>query len=250
MIEGLDITEDRLGDWLGAHVEAFAGLREVQKFSTGQSNPTYLIEADSGRYVLRAKPPGQLLKSAHLVEREYRVIKALAGSTVAVPRVFCLAEDDASPIGRAFFVMEFLEGRIFWDPALPDLPKPERGRIYDAMNATLAALHEVSVEAVGLGDFGKPGNYFARQTERWSGQYRASARSPLPQIEQVMDWLAENLPEDDGQVALVHGDFRLDNMIFAPDAPRMIGLAGLGIVDDGASAGRSGLSMCAVAAAA
>lgn len=224
MIEGLDITEDALGAWLERHVAGFSGLREVVKFATGQSNPTYRIEATSGRYVLRAKPPGQLLKSAHLVEREYRVMKALAGSGVAVPEMLCLAEDGDSPIGRAFFVMEHLEGRIFWDPALPELARDQRGPVYDAMNATLAALHEVDVGAVGLGDFGKPGNYFARQTERWSGQYRASARQQLPDFERVMGWLADNLPEDDGQAALVHGDFRLDNMIFAPDAPRVIGL--------------------------
>ncbi len=224
MIEGLGITQDALGGWLENHVEGFSGLREVVKFATGQSNPTYRIEAESGRYVLRAKPPGHLLKSAHLVEREYRVMKALTGSGVAVPRVCCLAEDGASPIGRALFVMQHLEGRIFWDPALLDLARDERGPIYDAMNATLAALHKVNVDAVGLGDFGKPGNYFARQTERWSEQYCATARQPSPQIERVMHWLAGNLPADDGQVALVHGDFRLDNMIFAPDAPVVIGL--------------------------
>lgn len=224
MIEGLGITQDDLGWWLENHVEGFSGLRKVVKFATGQSNPTYRIEAESGRYVLRAKPPGHLLKSAHLVEREYRVMKALAESGVAVPRVVCLVEDADSPIGRAYFVMEHLEGRIFWDPALPDQERDQRGPIYDAMNATLAALHDVDIDAAGLGDFGKPGNYFARQTERWSGQYRASAHIPLPRIERVMEWLAENLPDDDGQVALVHGDFRLDNMIFAPDAPRVIGL--------------------------
>lgn len=224
MIEGLDISQDALGAWLERHVAGFSGLGDVVKFSTGQSNPTYRIDAASGRYVLRAKPQGRLLKSAHLVDREYRVMQALAGSGVAVPQVFCLAEDSDSPIGRAFFVMQHLDGRIFWDPALPELDRDQRGPIYDAMNTTLAALHEVRPEAVGLGDFGKPGNYFARQTERWSGQYRASARNRLPQIERVMDWLAENLPADDGQVALVHGDFRLDNMIFAPDAPRVIGL--------------------------
>jgi len=166
MIEGLDIAAEALENWLDRHVEGFDGMQEVRKFSTGQSNPTFLIEAASGCYVLRAKPPGELLKSAHLVEREYRVMAALAGSDVAVPKVYCLAEDADSPIGRAFFVMEYLEGRIFWDPALSEVPKAGRGAIYDAMNATLAALHEVRPDAVGLGDFGKPGNYFARQTER------------------------------------------------------------------------------------
>lgn len=224
MVAGLDISQDALGAWLERHVEGFSGLHNVAKFATGQSNPTYRIEAESGRYVLRAKPPGQLLKSAHLVEREYRVMKALAGTGVAVPEMLCLAEDEDSPIGRAFFVMQHLDGRIFWDPALPDLVNAERLAICDAMNETLAALHDIDVAAVGLSDFGKPGNYFARQTERWSGQYRAAARQPLPEIERVMDWLADNLPEDDGQVALVHGDYRLDNMIFATDSSRVIGL--------------------------
>ena len=224
MIEGLGISQDRLGEWLTANLAGFEGLKDVSKFATGQSNPTFLIEAESGRYVLRAKPPGKLLKSAHMVEREYRVMAALSGTGVAVPKVLCLAEDDVSPIGRAFFVMEHLDGRIFWDPALPDLDVSDRGPIYDAMNETLAALHSVRPDTVGLADFGKPGNYFARQTERWSGQYRASALAPLPEMERVMDWLAESLPPDDGRVALVHGDFRLDNMIFDPDRPRVIGL--------------------------
>ncbi len=224
MIEGLEISEDRLGAWLERHVTGFSAIHGVRKFATGQSNPTYLIEAASGRYVLRAKPPGQLLKSAHQVDREYRMMTALADSPVPVPRTFCLAEAADSPFGRAFFVMAHLEGRIFWDPALADLGKAARGPIYDAMNATLAALHEVRPDTVGLGDFGRPGNYFARQAERWSGQYRASVRTPLPDLERVMDWLADNLPDEDGQEALVHGDFRLDNMIFDPQVPRVIGL--------------------------
>ncbi len=224
MIDGLGITQGNLAAWLGRHVAGFSGLRAISKFATGQSNPTYLIDAESGRYVLRAKPPGVLLKSAHLVEREYRVMEALAGSDVAVPRVFCLCNDADSPIGRAFFVMEFLEGRIFWDPALPELPSRDRAKIYDAMNATLAALHQVQPDAVGLADFGKRGSYFSRQTERWSEQYRASARVQLPDMVRVMDWLAASMPEDDGQVALVHGDFRLDNMIFDPEAPKVVGL--------------------------
>jgi aminoglycoside phosphotransferase (APT) family kinase protein len=174
--------------------------------------------------VLRAKPPGPLLKSAHQVEREYRVMAALASTEVPVPRVLALAEDAESPIGRAFFVMEHLDGRIFWDPALPGLDPTERAAVYDAMNATLAALHSVDVAAVGLSDFGRPGNYFARQTDRWMRQYRASAPAPNPDMERLMGWLPGHVPPDDGQVALVHGDFRLDNIIFAPDAPRVIAL--------------------------
>ena len=224
MTSGLGISTGALGAWLAPRIDGFSGLRAVRKFPSGQSNPTYLLEAESGRYVLRAKPPGKLLKSAHMVEREYRVMAALAGSDVPVPQVFCLAEDAQSPIERAFFVMEHLDGRIFWDPALPELQAPERAEIYDAMNAVLAALHAVDPGAVGLGDFGKPGSYFARQTARWAGQYRASAAEPRPQMERLIAWLEASQPADDGQVALVHGDFRLDNMIIAPTGPRVIGL--------------------------
>jgi len=199
-------------------------LREVVKFDTGQSNPTYRLRADSGDYVLRAKPPGTLLRSAHMVEREYRVMAALAGSAVPVPQMFSLCAAENSPFGRAFFVMEFLEGRIFWDPALKCLPKADRSPIYDAMNETLAALHSVNVQAVGLGDFGKPGNYFARQLERWSKQYLAAARDPRDDLLAVMDWLGANLPPDDGQATLVHGDFRLDNMVFHPERAEVVGL--------------------------
>ena len=224
MIAGLNIATGALDDWLSHHVSGFSGLRKVVKFDTGQSNPTYRIDAASGQYVLRAKPPGRLLKSAHMVEREYRVMAALAHSAVPVPRMYCLAESDRSPIGREFFVMEFLPGRIFWDPALPELAAAERSAIYGAMNATLAALHGIDPDAVGLGDFGKPGNYFARQCQRWSAQYRASALQVNPDMDRTVAWLAANLPRDDGQVALVHGDFRLDNMIFHPSEPRVIGL--------------------------
>jgi aminoglycoside phosphotransferase (APT) family kinase protein len=224
VISGLDISLSRLDSWLGAHVAGFSGLRAVEKFDTGQSNPTYRLSAASGDYVLRTKPPGKLLKSAHMVEREYRVMAALAGSDVPVPQVFCLCQADHSPFGRAFFVMAFREGRIFWDPALDGLPRGARAPVYDAMNATLAALHSVDVQAVGLGDFGKPGNYLARQLDRWSRQYRASATQSRPDMDAVILWLADNLPPDDGQVALVHGDFRLDNMIFHPDEPRVVAL--------------------------
>ena len=224
MIEGLDIEETALEPWLEAQVQGFHGLRRVEKFATGQSNPSYRLRADSGDYVLRAKPAGKLLKSAHLVEREFRVMSALRDTAVPVPAMYALAEDDVSPIGRAFFVMEFVDGRIFWDPALPELDKPLRGDIHDAMNATLAALHGVDPAAVGLGDFGKPGNYFRRQTDRWSRQYLAAAKQPRSDLLRVMEWLSNNMPADDGQVALVHGDFRLDNMIFHPQKPEVIAL--------------------------
>ncbi|MDX1380981.1 MAG: phosphotransferase family protein, partial [Xanthomonadales bacterium] len=188
----------------------------------GQSNPTYRLDAASGRYVLRRQPPGNLLKSAHAVDREYRVMRALAGTGVPVPRVLALCED-REVIGSLFFVMEHCEGRIFWDAALPDAADPaERAAIYDDMNRVLAALHSVDPAAVGLADYGKPGNYFARQLSRWVGQYRASELQPIPAMEELMAWLEAQQPADDGRVALVHGDYRHDNMIFHPEEPRIV----------------------------
>ena len=219
---GISLTD--LDGYLSQVINEFEGLKTVTKFGTGQSNPTYHLQAKSGDYVLRSKPPGRLLPSAHAVDREYRVMQALADTAVPVPEMLHLAEAETSPSKRAFFVMRYLPGRIFWDPALPDCESSERTAIYDAMNATLAAMHDVDVDAVGLGDFGKPGNYFARQLERWSSQYRASVDAPSDAMAQIMDWLAANMPADDGQVSLVHGDWRLDNMIFAPDAPQIAGV--------------------------
>ena len=216
-----DLPLDPLGRYLAGAVPGFGRLTGARKFPGGQSNPTFLVDATGGRFVLRRKPPGQLLKSAHAVDREHRVMAALAGSAVPVPRVFALCEDEAV-IGSAFYVMEYLEGRIFWDAVLPDLGPDERAAVYDAMNATLAALHRVDPAAVGLADFGRPGSYFARQTARWSGQYRASQTDPLPEMDALIAWLEGAMPADDGRVALVHGDFRLDNLVFAPDAPRVL----------------------------
>ena len=210
-----------LGEELEAGIDYFSGLKEVSKFNTGQSNPTYLLTADSGKYVLRAKPPGTLLKSAHQVDREFRVMRALSGSDVPVPAMLYLSEEESS-IGRMFFVMEYLDGRIFWQPDLPECDIDERGAIYDAMNAALAALHNVDVEAVGLEDFGKPGSYFARQLSRWTKQYRASETQTISDMDKLIGWLEEQLPDDDGQVSLVHGDYRIDNMIFSPDAPTVM----------------------------
>ncbi|MGR3662837.1 MAG: phosphotransferase [Paracoccaceae bacterium] len=224
MIEGLGISQEALSHWLTARIDGFSGLTGVSKFTTGQSNPTYLLETAGTNYVLRSKPQGELLKSAHMVEREFRVMAALAGSDVPVPKVFCLAEDAASPTGRAFFVMAYLQGRIFWDPALPELAVGERGAIYEAMNGVLAHLHGVNVEAVGLANFGRPGNYFERQTQRWTRQYELSARVVNPDMERVMRWLAENMVADDGQSGLVHGDYRLDNLVFHPTEPKIIGV--------------------------
>ncbi|WP_211251976.1 phosphotransferase [Arenimonas malthae] len=191
------------------------------KFKGGQSNPTYLVEAASGRYVLRRKPPGTLLPSAHAVDREFRVLKALHGGAVPVAEPLHLCTD-ASVIGSVFYLMQFVEGRVFWDPSLPGLDAPARGATYEAIIATLAALHGVDVAAVGLGDYGKPGNYFARQIHRWSEQYRASETGPLPDMDALMAALAERCPADDGAVALVHGDFRIDNLMFHPSEPRVL----------------------------
>ncbi|MEM9524369.1 MAG: phosphotransferase [Pseudomonadota bacterium] len=223
-MEGLKITDAALGAYLERVVPGFRGLTHVEKFGTGQSNPTYKLVAQDGVYVLRTKPPGRLLKSAHRVDREYRVMKALAGTAVPVPEVLHFADDDASPFGRSFLVMRFLEGRIFWDPALPDLEAARRGGVYDAMCDTLVALHSVEVASLGLSDFGRPGNYFQRQTKRWTEQYHASALRPDADVIFLIGWLARHMPEDDGQVALVHGDYRIDNMIFACDREDVIGL--------------------------
>lgn len=214
----------RLTPWLEQNVAGFKAPLDVEKFNTGQSNPTYMLKAASGRYVLRAKPPGELLKSAHQVDREYRVLKALGplGFPVA-PGLALSGDGDDSPIGRQFYVMAFVDGRILWDPALPEArDNTERTAMYDAMNATLAAMHDVDLAAAGLSDFGRPGNYFERQFTRWTGQYRASETGNLPDMETLIAWLEKHMPADDGKVSLVHGDYRLDNMIFAPDRPEVI----------------------------
>lgn len=213
---------EALSPYLEAHVPGFQGLQSIHKFNAGQSNPTYRVEAASGRYVLRAKPPGELLKSAHQVDREFRVMKALKGSAVPVPEMLHLSDED-SPIGRMFYVMSLIEGRIFWDPALPELSSnAERTAASDAMNRVLAALHDVDIDQAGLSDFGRPGNYFERQLTRWSSQYRASETDRIDDMERLIAWLEKNLVPDDGIVSLVHGDYRLDNLIFAPDRPDVI----------------------------
>jgi aminoglycoside phosphotransferase (APT) family kinase protein len=213
----------RLADWLRAHVADFRGSLAVQPLAGGQSNPTYRLEAGSHRWVLRRKPPGVLLASAHAVEREYRVMAALAGTGVPVPRMHALCED-ASVIGSTFVVMEFVDGRVFADPALPGVPRDERAAVYAAMARTLAAIHRVDVAAAGLADHGKPQRYLARQIERWTRQYRASQTETLPAMEQLIDWLPARLPPglDDEPATLVHGDFRIDNLLFHPAEPRVL----------------------------
>lgn len=222
-MSNFDLDLATLGRYLNANIEGFRALHAAEKFAGGQSNPTYLLEAESGRYVLRRKPPGNLLKSAHAVDREYRVMKALAPTPVPVPTMRLLCEDE-SVIGSMFYVMDFLDGRIFWDASLPEQSRAERAEIYDAMNRVLADLHNVDVYAAGLEDYGKPGNYFERQLSRWTKQYRASETETVDAMEALIIWLEANLPPDDGQVCLAHGDFRLDNMMFAKDRTQVIGL--------------------------
>lgn len=214
-----DLNTDLLLPYLEQHVAGFCTPAEIEKFAGGQSNPTYKILASTGEYVLRRQPPGKLLKSAHAVDREFRVLEALADTGVPVARALHLCED-VEVIGSMFYVMEFCDGRIFWDAALPELDRDSRSAVYDELVRTLVTLHSVDTDAVGLSDFGKPGNYFERQYSRWSGQYRAAETSRIDAMERVIEWLASSLPADDGRVALVHGDYRLDNIIFEHDSPR------------------------------
>lgn len=215
------LDETRLARYLEKVLPGFRGPLSAEKFSDGQSNPTFLLNAASGQYVLRRKPPGELLKSAHAVDREYRVMNALRNSDVPVAEVYHLCEDD-TVIGSLFFIMEYKPGRIFWNPALPELDNAARGAIYDEMNRVLAALHCVDIEAVGLGDYGRPGNYYERQYSRWSQQYRASETETIAAMDQLIDWLPTRMPADDGRVALAHGDYRLDNLIFHAEEPRIV----------------------------
>ena len=210
-----------LDAWASAHVVGYRGPSRAKKFDTGQSNPTYLLETPERSYVLRRKPPGKLLKSAHMVEREYRVLRALEGVGFPSPRALALCEDE-SVAGSVFYLMAHVDGRIFWDPALPGMTHVERGAIFDAMSETLARLHRVDVAAVGLADYGKPGNYFARQLQRWGEQYRASETTSYPDMERLIVWLGAHTPADDGRVSLVHGDYRIDNMIFDRASTRLL----------------------------
>lgn len=215
MAHPLDLPAEALATYLEAHVGGFRGPLTATKFKGGQSNPTYRIDAASGTYVLRRKPPGDLLPSAHAVDREFRVLQALHGGAVPVAKPLHLCED-ASVIGSMFYVMAHVEGRIFWDPSLPEFDPAARAAHYDAIIDTLAALHAIDPVAVGLDDFGKPGNYFERQLQRWTAQYRASETRPIAAMDALIDALPPRCPADDGVVALVHGDFRIDNLIFAP----------------------------------
>ncbi len=215
-----------LGAWMTQHVEGFAGPLGVEMFKGGQSNPTYKLITPGRTYVMRAKPGpvAKLLPSAHAIEREFAVMRGLAGTDVPVARMHALCEDE-SVIGRAFYIMEYVEGRVLWDQTLPGMTPAERGAIYDEMNRVIAALHKVDYAARGLADYGKPGNYFERQIGRWSKQYQASVTQPITEMDRLIDWLPAHIPasaRDEGLTSIVHGDYRLDNVIFHPSEPRIL----------------------------
>lgn len=212
--------------YLDQHLPGFAGPLSVELFKGGQSNPTYKLTTPQRSYVMRAKPGpvAKLLPSAHAIEREFKVMQALHGTDVPVARMHLLCEDE-SVIGRAFYIMEFVEGRVLWDQSLPGMSREERGAIYDEMNRVIAALHSVDFTARGLADYGKPGNFFERQIGRWTKQYQASITEPIEAMDRLIDWLPAHIPasaRDDAQVSIVHGDFRLDNLIFHPTEPRVL----------------------------
>lgn len=214
------LDEAKLEAWLKANVEGFTGPLSVQQFKGGASNPTYLLTTPTARYVMRKKPPGQLLASAHQVDREYRVMKALGDTPVPVPRMRALCEDE-SVVGTSFYVMDFLEGRIFRDARLPGMTPPERRAIYDELVRVMTLLHAVDPDAVGLSDFGRPGNYFERQVGRWIKQYRGAETELIPAMEALITELPPRIPADD-TVTIAHGDYRLENVMFHPTEPRII----------------------------
>ncbi|CAM8626806.1 COG3173 Predicted aminoglycoside phosphotransferase [Comamonadaceae bacterium] len=222
------IDEAALEQWLIGHVGGYQGPLRVEMFKGGQSNPTYKLITPSRSYVMRAKPGpvAKLLPSAHAIEREFAVMQGLRGSEVPVPEMICLCEDE-SIIGRAFYVMEFMQGRVMWDQSLPGMTPSERSDIYDEMNRVISALHTVKFQERGLAVYGKPGNYFERQIGRWSKQYIASVTQAIPEMDRLMEWLPANIPamaRNDNLVSVVHGDYRLDNLMFASDAPKVIGV--------------------------
>jgi len=210
------LDTDAVATWLAAHLPGFEGPLTAQKFSGGQSNPTYRLTTPKCSYVLRRKPPGVLLKSAHAVEREFRVQRALQGTSVPVAHMHILCEDERV-IGTPFYIMDEVKGRTFDAPSMPGLNPPERHAIIDEMNRVLAAIHEVDLLATGLTDYGPSGNYYRRQVDRWCAQYTATATEDLPDMTALMAWLDAHIPDDDGQRTLVHGDYRLDNLLFEPD---------------------------------
>jgi aminoglycoside phosphotransferase (APT) family kinase protein len=216
---GHEIDGAAIETYLSGHVEGFRGPLEIRQFEGGQSNPTYYLHTPTRDYVLRKKPSGQLLPSAHAVDREYRVMTALAGS-LPVPRTLTMC-DDSRVIGTPFFVMSCVEGRVFRQPHLPGVSASDRAAMYDDMAAVLACLHQIDADAVGLGDYGKPGNYYARQIGRWSQQYVAAKTGEIPEMDRLMAWLPANIPAGD-ETSIVHGDYRVENLIFHPTEPRIV----------------------------
>lgn len=210
----------RLQAWLREHGYAGGGAFRVTPLAGGQSNPTFRIDCDAARYVLRKKPAGALMASAHAIDREYRVMKALGASAVPVPRMFVYSDDDKI-VGTPFYLMEFVEGRVFVDQSLPGMSRAQRSEIYAQMNRTIAALHGIDVATAGLADFGKSGNYIARQINRWTRQCREASQPVSSDMQRLMEWLPQHVPDDD-ETVLVHGDYRLDNLVFHPDEPRVI----------------------------
>jgi len=220
------IDAESLAAWLAREIEGFAGPLTIEQFKGGQSNPTYKLITPGATYVMRAKPApvAKLLPSAHAIEREFAVMRALSGSDVPVPRMLALCEDEAV-IGRAFYVMEFMQGRVLWDQTLPGMAARERAAIYEEMNRVIAALHRVDFRAAGLEGYGKPGNYFERQIGRWSKQYQATITGPNEAMDRLIEWLPAHIPDsarDEREVAIVHGDYRLDNLVFHPTEPRVL----------------------------
>lgn len=221
MTDSFNLDTQKLGDYLSLHIDNFEGPLTAEKFAGGQSNPTYLLSTAKENYVLRRKPPGKLLKGAHAVDREYKVLSALYPTPLPVAQALHLCEDD-TVIGSMFYVMEFMEGRILWDPTLPEVSKQERTAIYHEMNRVLSELHKVNVDESGLSDYGKKADYFARQTHTWSKQYKAAETHEIPAMEALITWLPTNMPKPDGLFSVTHGDYRLDNMMFHADRPEVI----------------------------
>ncbi|HEY6870860.1 MAG TPA: phosphotransferase [Novosphingobium sp.] len=220
--EGYRFDEAALAGWMAAHVPDYAGPLTVEQFKGGLSNPTYKVVTPGRSYVLRRKPPGQILKGAHAVEREARVLGALGGAGFPVARVYGLCEDTAV-IGSAFYVMAMVEGRIYWDATIPGVSNAERAALFDAMNATIARLHALDYAAIGLADYGRPGNFFERQIGRWSKQYREDVEAGRdPTMDRLIAWLEANIPAGDDETTIAHGDFRIDNLIFHPTEPRVL----------------------------
>ena len=221
MTDTFTLDIEKLELYLAQHVAGFNGPLSAEKFAGGQSNPTYLLTTPNNKYVLRRKPPGKLLKGAHAVDREFKVLSALYPTPLPVAQALHLCDDD-SVIGSMFYVMEFMQGRVLWDPTLPDFSKQERTAIYTEMNRVLSELHKVDVDDSGLTDYGKKADYFARQTHTWSKQYKAAETKNIPAMEALIEWLPANMPEEDGLYSITHGDYRLDNMMFHADRPEVI----------------------------